>query len=40
VQIWHRTAHALPGGGPHLTPPDAVIHRLADLTAHVDGWAG
>lgn len=39
VQIWHSSADALPGGGPHLAPPDAVIHRLADLQAHVDKWA-
>lgn len=39
VQIWHSSADSLPGGGPHLAPPDAVIHRLSDLWPHVDKWA-
>ncbi|TNY34513.1 HAD family hydrolase [Thermomonospora catenispora] len=38
VQVWHRTADRLPGSRPGLLPPDAVVHRLAELKEHIDAW--
>ncbi|MBA9007001.1 HAD family hydrolase [Thermomonospora cellulosilytica] len=40
VQVWHGTADRLPGTRPDLTPPDVVVHRLADLKTHIDAWHG